>query len=66
MGSESNNIPVLGPKKVKIGIYHLDSIIKKFCVKHFQILISEKFRGIFLTDEISRKVKKRFLFGDCH
>ena len=47
MGSESNNIPVLGPKKLKIGIYHLDSIIKKLCVKHFQILILDRFGGSF-------------------
>ena len=47
MGSESNNLPVLGPKRLKIGIYHLDSIIKKFSVKHFQILILDRFGGIF-------------------
>ena len=51
MGSESNNLPVLGPKRLKIGIYHLDSIIKKFSVKHFQILILDRFGGIFCKKE---------------
>ena len=60
MGSESNNLPVLGPKRLKIGIYHLDSIIKKFSVKHFQILILDRFGGIFCTKEPKNGQKMGF------
>ena len=60
MGSESNNLPVLGPKRLKIGIYHLDSIIKKFSVKHFQILILDIFGGIFCKKEPKNGQKMGF------
>ena len=60
MGSESNNLPVLGPKRLKIGIYHLDSIIKKFSVKHFQILILDRFGGIFCKKEPKKGQKMGF------
>ena len=60
MGSESNNLPVLGPKRLKIDIYDLDSIIKKFSVKHFQILILDRFGGIFCKKEPKNGQKRGF------
>ena len=60
MGSESNNLSVLGPKRLKIGIHHLDSIIKKFCVKHFQILILDRFGEFFCKKKPKNGQKTRF------